>query len=331
MGREIGHHRAHDRFLPSHADSPHEDPGPRGRGPVEKHQGREAGRDQGGEYEAFDAHAVVHPSEEERGSGVDSHGRGVEQRDHGFGEHGPRLEVVRDQGKIRESERDASHGCHVEPVFLAQVLCPDIELFDLEIARIRVQNSSHADQSEGYERGREEHREPGPEVVVPEKQDRGDDEGTEDRADLVHGLVKAIGPAAAHLRACIGEHRVARGGPDRFAEPLGYDEHGGEHPVPRQGEERYRQEIDRVAEEGEKPVPFGLVREVSRHDPEGVADELAEPGHEPDQCGARAEHLQVGPDDAPGPFVGHVGEQAHAPEQDHEDDGRVSADFLCFF
>jgi len=200
-------------------------------------------------------------------------------------------EMVCDQGKIRESERHTPHCRHVDPVIPSQVFGFHLELIDLELAWIRIQHLSHDHERQGYESRHQEHDESQPEIAVLKKQDSGDDQGAQHGADLVHGLMQPIGPAASDLRAGVGEHRVPRRRPDRLPETLGDDKHGRQEPVAGQGQQRHGKEVDGVSDKREEPIPFCFISQVSGNDSEGISDELAESGHKPDQSRASAQEL----------------------------------------
>jgi hypothetical protein len=114
------------------------------------------------------------------------------------------------------------------------------------------------------------------------------------------------------------EHGVTGWGADGLAEAFRNHERRGDFPAPGQRQEGHRQHIDDVADQRERPVASGPVAEVACHQPEHIADQLAEARDKTDDRSTGAQYREVWPGNAPGAFVGHIGEQTYNPQQDHE-------------
>ncbi|MPN26745.1 hypothetical protein SDC9_174170 [bioreactor metagenome] len=71
-------------------------------------------------------------------------------------------------------------------------------------------------------------------------------------------------------------------------------------------ERGHSQHVHRVADDRQQPIPLGLVRELAKHKPQRVANQLAKAGDEPDGRRGRAEQREVRPADARGALVRHV-------------------------
>src|SRR5262249_15217799 len=75
---------------------------------------------------------------------------------------------------------------------------------------------------------------------------------------------------------------------------------------------------DDVADQRERPVASSPIAEVTRHQSEHITDQLTEARDDPDDRGTRPQHGEVGAGDTARAFIGHIGEQAHETQQDHE-------------
>ncbi len=158
----------------------------------------------------------------------------------------------------------------------------------------------------------------------PGRQDGGDRERTDHRPGLVHRLVQAEAPAVSDLPGGVREHHIAGRRADRLAHPLGDDQRRGDLPAARQRHHRDGQHIDRVADQRHRPVPCRPIGDVAGDQPQGIPDQLAQSGHQPHGESARAQGTQERASDAPRPLVGHVREQAHHADHDHELERRSS-------
>ncbi len=120
----------------------------------------------------------------------------------------------------------------------------------------------------------------------------------------------------------MGQHDIARRVAKGLAHPLQYDQRRGCGPARRQRQRWDRRHLQDVAEDSDGPEPSGRVSPASRDQPQAVSHELAEARDEAHGGGAGAEQGEVGAKEAPGPFVGEVGEEAEHADEQHEADRR---------
>lgn len=97
----------------------------------------------------------------------------------------------------------------------------------------------------------------------------------------------------------VGEDRIAGWCPDGFSNPLGDDEDGGGLPPAGDGEERDGAE-QAVAGRRRPPVVVVFADVDAGGRPQGIPDELAGPGDQPDDCRAPPEEEDIGAGDASG-------------------------------
>ena len=68
---------------------------------------------------------------------------------------------------------------------------------------------------------------------------------------------------------------------------------------------------------------YSPITEVAGCQSERIADQLAEACNDADHRRAGAQHRKIRPGNTAGAFVGHIGEQAHDTQQDHEGERRA--------
>ena len=147
-----------------------------------------------------------------------------------------------------------------------------------------------------------------------------------ERAELVHDLLKGESLARPDLVCGKRRERVLGGMPDGFAETLYNDDAAREDPaVSRsQSESRNGEQVDAVAENGHEPVSMRLVADESRGKAQRVSDKLAETRNKPDRGGRGSEKQQKRSENASGAFVAQVGEQTDHAEQHQKGVGRLA-------
>ena len=127
-------------------------------------------------------------------------------------------------------------------------------------------------------------------------------------------------PSPVWLLAC--ESIASRAG-ERMALPIRSaimrERPDSQRPVSASG--RHREQVEDVADNGGQPISAGAIADVAGNQPNGIADQLAETGDDPDDGCGRAEQGQIGAGDAPRALVRHVGEQADDAEQNDEAKG----------
>jgi len=95
-------------------------------------------------------------------------------------------------------------------------------------------------------------------------QDARDDERSQQRADLIQGLMQTESPSSSHLDSCVREHGITRRSADRLPHALRNGEEGGQFPVTGQSQERYGNHVDAIPQQRNRPILSCLVSNEAR-------------------------------------------------------------------
>jgi len=264
---------------------------------------------------------------------VDGHGEGVHQGDLRVGHDGIGFQVVTDDGEIQEAEGGDEGENAVKPEGARDLV--RLGLFNdrgFKLFRIFHQEKSREQHHHQYHE-REPHQAV-PVLVVDDRffaradahEEEGEDQRPDGCADLVEKFYNGKAETRSYLLGGLRKDRVLGRAAYPFADPLEHHEDGRE--LPDAGERQHRDDHqETVAEDGEEPVRPGFIGEVAARQPDQVAQQLAEAGHQPYNGRAGPQCFQVRAIDSPRAFVDDIAQQA---DQAEEEDEAESGGFKIF-
>ena len=195
----------------------------------------------------------------------------------------------------------------------------------LEHLRVRVFDFGEHHQSDGDERWNAQKSEANP---VGRKQvagafDEADDKQhhrAKESAQLVEKLLIGKALPGADLAGGKADKGILRRFLDGLADAFQNHQTAGQHPAVfrDQGQRRNGKHLKGIAHDHQRPVFLRLIRKESGQKPQGIAAQLSYAGDKPDGCRRRADEVQVFPQHAPRPLMGHIGEQADNTHQGDE-------------
>lgn len=195
----------------------------------------------------------------------------------------------------------------------------------LEHLRVRVFDFGEHHQRNGDKRRNAQKCEANP---VGRKQvagafDEADDKQhhrAEERAQLVEKLLIGKAFSGADLAGGKADQRILCRFLDGLADAFQNHQTAGQHPavLRDQGQRRDGKHLKGVAHDHQRPVFLCLIRKKAGQEPKRIAAQFSHAGDKPNGCRRRTGEVQVFPQHAPRPLVGHIGEQADNAHQGDE-------------
>ncbi len=184
--------------------------------------------------------------------------------------------------------------------------------------RVRDAKAQPDQQGQGDHAGRGQHSEGRGVVAAGGRQDGGDGERADQRADLVHRLVHGEAAAAPGGGGRVGEQGVLGRRAHRLADAFGDDQRARHPQGAGQAEERDGGHGQGVAGDRPGPEPAGAVGQRPGDQPQDERGRLADTGDDAHRQGGGAQRGQQRPGDRAGALVDEVHQQADRAERHHE-------------
>ena len=235
------------------------------------------------------------------------------------------LEVKGQQRKIEESAGENARCRHIHPKRGGEFL----SLYCLRhTPPAGVDYAGGGQGQQRSHRGKKQPQKSGRKVAGP-----GDREHHQQRANhgagLVHDAVQTEAPSVANRFRGPGKQHIACGAAQSFSGPLSDHQQRRYLPGSRICHGGDSNHVYCVTEESDGPVGVRSVGEAAREIAQTGGQHLPEARNESHLRGGGAKLLQIGSDNAVGPFVRHVGKEADDTEANNEFEGRATLLPVC--